>query len=546
MNIRPLLNRRSLRPSESLPSLFARLGRVNYYGSSSAIAAICRSHMRQKDDVFLPMHADTWQILSGVTGLQRSVLYRATFHRYAAALALPWEQMAKVMLADGDEHPLLPPRVQKQFLLSAYDAQFCPHCLLEGHYHRVGWLNALAAICVRHECLLQRGCPQCDRKLSVQAIVGGSCERCQHDLATTPVVSISEDNWGVFTQQLMQSWWGDAAQPRLPEQATLLGQPPAILLELLRGLALAAARLPASAVHHGVTMAHVSRRDARKRPPPIQVYGDYAAVMKIVVDWPDGFHQFLDAHRGRSAESGQVTAELGSMYHLWLERHWRHPKFSFVQAAFDDYLVANYPLSRSVTRLGRYQRSRALRDRFPYLTQVEAAERLGVILEIIPRLVEVGLLADDERDLNQPRPRHIHVVRRREFVELQQRWQTGIPVSDVAHLLGVEAQVIDDLVGAGRLTQHFREHNGGVVIEKEALNAFVSRLHRFPSIPHDMGETVPLRKLADSSHSLIFFLELVVDGKLSAVWFGGDLYGLQVSQRGLQSLKQPSNRSDVV
>lgn len=112
----------------------------------------------------------------------------------------------------------------------------------------------------------------------------------------------------------MQSWWGDAAQSQLPEQATLLSQPPAILLELLRGLALAVARLSASTIHHSAIMAQVSRRDARKRPPPVHVYGDYASVMKVAVDWPDGFHRLLNAYRQRSApESGQVTAERGSL-----------------------------------------------------------------------------------------------------------------------------------------------------------------------------------------------------------------------------------------
>lgn len=209
-----------------------------------------------------------------------------------------------------------------------------------------------------------------------------------------------------------------------------------------------------------------------------------------------------------------------------------------MQAAFDDYLVENYPLSRSVTRLGRYQRSRTLRDRFPYLTQIEAADRLGVILEIIPRMVDAGLLTDDAHDSNRPRPRHIRVVGRREFDELRQRWQAGIPFPVVTQLLGVEAQVAADLVGAGILTQYLHECNGDAAIEKEILNAFVGKLHRYPALPRDLGETVPLRKLASNGYSLVRILQLVLDGRLLAVWLGGDLNNLQVSQRGFQSLIQ--------
>ena len=213
--------------------------------------------------------------------------------------------------------------------------------------------------------------------------------------------------------------------------------------------------------------------------------------MKVVIDWPDRFHRLLTLYRQRSAAgSGQVAAELGPLYHLWLERHWRHSEFSFVQAAFDNYLAANYPLSRSVTRLRRYQRCQTLRDRFPYLTQIEAADRLGIIFEVIPRLVDTGLLTDDAHDPNQPQPRHMRVVRRSEFDKLQQRWQAGISFADVTRLFGVETQVVDDLVGAGMLTQHLHNCNGVAIIEKEALNTFVGKLHRYPTLPRDLGETV--------------------------------------------------------
>ena len=103
-------------------------------------------------------------------------------------------------------------------------------------------------------------------------------------------------------------------------------------------------------------------------------------------------------------------------------------------------------------------------------------------------------------------------------------------------MLGVEAQVATDLVGAGMLTQHLNECAGDAAIEKEALTAFVNKLHRYPALPRDLGETVPLRKLARNGYSLVRILQLVLDGRLLAVWLGGDLYNLQVSHRGFQSL----------
>lgn len=43
MAIRPLVNQRTLRLDESLPSLFARLRQANYYQSQTAVVDLCQS-----------------------------------------------------------------------------------------------------------------------------------------------------------------------------------------------------------------------------------------------------------------------------------------------------------------------------------------------------------------------------------------------------------------------------------------------------------------------------------------------------------------------
>jgi hypothetical protein len=66
----------------------------------------------------------------------------------------------------------------------------------------------------------------------------------------------------------------------------------------------------------------------------------------------------------------------------------------------------------------------------------------------------------------QHQPRHIRVVRRREFNKLQQRWQASIPFPDVIQLLGAPAGMVDDLVGAGMLTIRPHKCTGVAAFEK--------------------------------------------------------------------------------
>jgi hypothetical protein len=534
MYIQPLLNRRPLLPDESLPSLFSRLARANYYKNPAEVVAICLNHLPQNDNLFLPTHAETWSVLTAVTRLPVLALYEATFHRYAATLALPGKEPQRVTFPDGQERPLLPQRLQREHLLPLHDAQFCPQCLRENGYHRLVWLNVVAAACIRHECLLQKGCPDCGQKLSVQAIVEGKCEQCRFDLVASPVQCLGDDSWGLFSQQLLQSWWSDVAPPAPPDQTTILQQPPAPLLELLRGLAKATSRWSESALHPAPISDLVRRKRGTIRLLPLQVYRSYATAMKGLVDWPVGFHRFLNVHRTQvKAPAGQVTKELAPLYLMWVEGRWRRDEFAFVQEAFDDFLIATYPLTRSVTHLDRYRRSQFLRNRFPCLTEGEAAEWLGVEPEIVRRLVEVGLLVPDEAR-RLPGHMSVRVVRRIEFDELRKRWEAGIPIVDLAQILGVGEGIVGDLVSAGILAHHHQESLAGdnpPLIGKDAVNTFVRKLAPYPALPHSLGETASLGQLAKSDEEVVRLVRKVVDGQLVGLGLWGSLYDLQVAGR---------------
>jgi hypothetical protein len=544
MPIRPLLNRCPLELDESLPSLLARLQVANYYASPRAMADICRPHLPPGEDLHLPHLAETWPVLSEVTCLPPADLYHASLHHYAAALALPWENLSYVMLPGGECVSLVSPRIQRLFLRPVHDAQYCPVCLTNGRYHRRQWLNLLAAICPQHECLLQRGCPHCQQQLPVAAIFVGKCQACTGDLTATPTLSVSHDSWGLWAHRQLHSWWGDTPAPPLPDQMKMPEKSVPILLELLRGLETAAARLPQETLHPAPCLNVPSPAPKlRELPTPIQVYRVYATAMKVLTDWPQAFHDFLDTYRRRpSTLAGQIVDEFDPMYFAWLENEWQRPEFAFIQDAFDDYLVANYSLSRSVTHLYRYQRSQSFRDRFPYLTQMEAAERLGVELEIVQRLVDVQMLIDYERGEGQQRYgyQRLRIVRRKEFIDLQRHWQTGIPLVDVARLLAVEPQVVEKLVNTNLLKTRYQadtENNSLWRLDAISVNTFFQSLSRYPNLPLRFGKPVPLWELVAGGCDLIQVLQRILAGEVAAAWFWGGLYSMWVSHSDLHLLR---------
>lgn len=544
MKLRALLNRRPLEPGESLPSLLARLQIANYYRRSAAIASLCHPHLPPGEYLYLPQFAETWRVLATVTGLPAADLYEATLHRYVAAVVLPGETVPIVSLPDGKRVPVVSDRMRRLLSRPVQDAHYCPSCLANGSYHRLNWLNLLVAVCSEHACLLQRGCPNCSQKLPVSAIVIGRCPGCEYDLATASPTSVNDDLWGRWAQYYLQSLLGDIPTPPEPVQVAIPDQPASILLELLAGIATAVARLPEALLHEPPFAGSFSAPSApREVPTPTYGYRIYATALQAVARWPHSFHEFLETYRQRPDVSvGQVTDEFDLLYGSWLEKRWGRPEFAFVQEAFDDFLVANYSLTRSVTRLDRYRRDQALRDRFPYLTQAEASERLKVELEIVQRLVDVEMLVDFERGEGQQRDWHqrLRVVRRTEFVDLQRRWQTGIPSGDVARVLGVDEQIVENLVRTNLLAQCRSTdgaHDGSRGIETDSLNSLVRKLNRYPVLPGNFGEPIAVWELVESGYDLVGIVQQVAVNEVTAFWPGGGLHSLWVSQSEIHLLR---------
>jgi len=504
--------------------------------------------MKEADNLYLPVSANTFRILAEVTRLPIHDLYRATFHRYATAFILPGDEAKTIPLPSGEQIPLSSRYSWQHFRLPPDDAQYCPRCLVEGGYHQSSWLNLLISVCPKHCCLLQRRCPICSGRLSVENIVDGECKACRFSLAATPAIDVGSDTWGLFTQLLMQSWLGNVPVPEASSNAKLPEQPNSVLLELLWGLSRAVMQMPDEEIWHTPSLLPQPLRPSDKgRQLPSQVYALYASTLKVITNWPHNFYQFLDAYRHHIGdETGQIMADFSSLYAYWLEKRWKRPDFAFVHEAFEDYLVTRYPLSRSIIRMERYQQSQSFRDRFPYLTEAEAASLLNVDLETVQRLVEIGTLVDFEcgENLRLHWHKRLRLVRRIELETLQQQWQAGIALSEVSQLLNVSEEMVLDLVYAGLLTEVepavVDDGDVGLRIDTLSFSVLTGKLRRYPPMFYNEPDFLPLTQatqlLEKHGYDVVQVIQHVVSGDLKTVWLTHDLHDLQISKASLEAL----------
>src|SRR5690606_7717986 len=123
----------------------------------------------------------------------------------------------------------------------------------------------------------------------------------------------------------------------------------------------------------------------------------------------------------------------------------------------------------------------ALRDRFPYLTQAETAERLGVGPDVIQRLVEMGVLVDYEQgeDIQRHWHERLRFVRRLEFDALRKQWVDGLALTEAARLLDVELEVVAQLVRANLLTRqgNIAEEDTVGKVSLESLSVLFAKLN---------------------------------------------------------------------
>lgn len=362
----PLLHRPPLQPGESLPFFLVRLAHENCYHSPTMVSQLCRERLSRRDMVTRPTHPETYQVLSALTRVAADQLYAACAHCFAATLTPPTHPSQSLTLPSGKMVLFLPNALVKAQIWSEAKVQFCSLCLQQATYHRIDWLPVATAMCRHHQCLLQRGCPDCAVDIPLHALIEARCPQCQFDLTRSPLTWIKKDELGLFSQTVLRVWLGLGSLPETKPLFSLPDHSPTVLYRLVDTLRWAMMRLdpywdylyrPQNAVDWSLGPCF-----AKQDLTPARSYLLYASAFKALLNWPHGFFDFLDAYKRQVGNSSHasIQQDFDYLYSACLQRVWRHPAFDFVQDAFNQYLVDNYPAEM----LARLQRVRCNPARF--------------------------------------------------------------------------------------------------------------------------------------------------------------------------------------
>lgn len=542
----PLLRRSRLRPGESLLSLLARLVPLNYYDEvPTLLARLCLDG--RADRLAHPGLAATYERIAALTGIAAGELYGATWHSFAPLLAPPGIELAQVELPGRGALPLLPYKLAGRLLRPESMAQYCPACLTEAAYHRLAWLPVAAAACPRHECLLVTGCPRCGADVPAQAVALARCSRCGADLRQARSVSVAGDEHGLFVQRVIHAWLTAAPPPAADSRSrTWPAQPPNVLFRVLDGLRWAvesalrtdpaweyACPVPAGADGGGPAL-------RRTRLSSAASYRVYATAFQALLDWPQGFHEFLRAYNFQEKRRNEAAAleaddvrywrvdrrglhaDLGALYSQWVQWRWQHPAFAFLQEAFDQYAADTYVGSVAIVHSRRYLENPAFADRFPCASEAEAARMLNTTEQVISRLLLLGRLehyqTSDGHYLD-------NFIRRKELLELRERWREPVTLAEAARLLGVNRRLVVRMVQAGVLTaERGPGSDGGTrwMFSRQVLDEFLGELKplirrtspEFTSSEHDLAGAA--RAVAVVGLGAVDILKRVREGRLQA------------------------------
>jgi hypothetical protein len=457
-----LLRRSRLLPGESISSLLIRLAKANYYNPytllSDHIQSTIKAQGQARDRLSYPYQLLTYECIATMTKIEVSRLHAATPHNFALVTTPPSET---VKLLDGISAPLLAPGIASKQLHPTYAGRFCPMCLKASAYHRLTWMSIAVSACLEHSCLLLNCCHSCGKEVPIRDIVTTQCSRCKSDLTEANTLSLADDKFGLLSQSIVQSWLMNSITPQ--DTATMLSaQSPRVLYRVMDGLqqVIRAQANSEWTYLHTVNGTSFTFNQERRILTPYESYCLYTTAFKGLINWPNGFYNFLQAYQGqmpanRSAYGGP-KANLGNLYTQWLQGYWQYPAFDFVQKAFEEYFIRTYHLSSSVARSSLCQSNPNIVNELKYINFAEAARITGTT----PRLIEIqasaGRLASYTSDDNSK----YKYVSRVEVQEICRRWNEGIERSEAAKWLGVTEKMIVDMVNIGLLPAEHSPSDG--------------------------------------------------------------------------------------
>ena len=323
---RTLLRRSPLWPGESLSSLLVRLTYLNYYAGSHLLARVCQDlegATLWRENLSCPNHSATFVQLAQLTQVPVEELLAASRYGLMRRLVVPPAEAGRLEEMEG-----LPPPRKYVVLRTDQAAQYCPVCLEKRAYHRLVWVPWAATVCLEHGCLLVDRCPHCQKRLSVEEVVLRQCGECRADLCTAPLTRLKEEEEELFSQQVIQSWLLGTSSGAILAQRGLPLAPANVLYAVLESLC-----------QHLLTGRFLAFPAQRSEWSSQQGYALYQAGVASMMDWPDGWFQFLDEYLGERTLP-PYRERLQAVYRDWFRPGWRGSAYDFVKQAYVAYLVS--------------------------------------------------------------------------------------------------------------------------------------------------------------------------------------------------------------
>ena len=524
---KPLLRRPSLQHQESLPSFVHRISKANYYEPTTMLKMAVLSGLSDHQ-LWQPHDTAVFERLAILTTLPVDELFDATAHSFAPVIIPPNATTQRnYIIVDATQYQCLQQRVSAYQMRPANDAQYCPQCLKESLYHRRSWFPITVSTCIKHQCLLVYRCPLCHKRLRVQDVVDGRCRHCEYGLAEAKTVSLTDDKTGMFAQHSIQSWLGLVESPVSEEGIPRKSN--AILYRIVDGIRQSIMQFGKSwdSLHRIDTLGSPLPCKTKSMMTPTVSYQLYATAVKALIDWPNGFYEFLTAYRfgnPRTSFRQGLQNDFGTLYTQWLLRYWQDDIYAFIQDAFDDYLIDNGYQHLPATRRSRRQYTA---EASHFVTATEAMRLLSVSEVTMKRLIKRDVL------ISHKTPDGFIFVEVEEVERLRQAWQNAVSLDECASRLKTTDDVVKALIEIGLLhSVRGQEATGGFLwlISNESLVDLRQALRNQMRLSIKGITVIDLIKASQILHplsiGLVVLIQQIILGRLPLVAIENNEWGL--------------------
>lgn len=485
MDLKPFLYRPPIMSQETLPSYLYRLAIANCH-SPNLIREFVREQLYANDNFKRPSHHVTFQVLADLTGLEAYKLYWASEHSLSLLLSEETEQLEMVTLRTGMTYPQIPEAVVKRHLRRGNNAQYCPLCLQENVYQKRAWRMKAIACCDIHQCLLVDRCPQCQEFLADSDIMTAQCGRCGGSLLNADAQSVSHDYWGTKAQGLL--YYLANAGPHV--SLCLPFELPNELYSFAYGLMRKIFRINTDmqALHPIPTLSRPFDWKGNVSLSPAQYYVAWVTAMSALLDWPRGFHDFVDRYSYKDGKpySTRMLLNMSSWLSGLLVK-WPAEKSEVIHRGISDYIFANSTWF-FLQKRGEVQdeikedidSDHPMFQDFHWMIKKHAMKFLSVSEGTINRLIAQGVIRYKPESA-QIRHKLLSV---KDVLALKENWSRGLSLPEASLLLSASEDTVLDLLRNEMITAVSGPNiDGGSIwkIEQDSIERLLNALYNAPN-----------------------------------------------------------------